>query len=488
MPHNSDSLFRALIATAVDGIVIVDSAGVVQVYNDACESLFGYAPDEVIGRDIRFLMPAHDGRLAPHPSRAGIGGEVEGRRKDGSAFPMYLSVGEGIADGAKIFVCVIRDLTQLKSEIAKREDANQMLAQIVQSSDDAIISKTLDGVIMSWNKAAQRIFGYDASEAVGRNMLMLIPPDRVMEEEDILSLLRSGREISHFETIRRHKDGSDVLVSISVSPMRDSHGRIVGAAKIIRDIGERKRAEAHMRQLQVELAHVQRLSSMGLMSSAIAHELNQPLTAINNYVQAARRVLEQHEPDAPARACRMIDKASAQVLRAGAIIRNLRDFVEKRESARSFTDLNEVVREAIDLSLAGTAHYGIDVRLELDPVLQPVMIDSVQIQQVLVNLIRNGMEAMQAVDRRELCISTAADGGDFAQVTVRDSGPGLPEAVQKCLFQPFVTTKDNGMGIGLTICQSIVEAHGGSIVVLRDGAPGTAFRFRVPFVGQREAA
>ena len=227
---------------------------------------------------------------------------------------------------------------------------------------------------------------------------------------------------------------------------------------------------------------------MGLMSSAIAHELNQPLTAINNYVQAARRVLDQHEPDASMRACGMIDKASMQVLRAGAIIRNLRDFVEKRDSARAFTDLNHVVREAVELSLAGTAHYGIHVRLDLDPALSPVMIESVQIQQVLVNLIRNAMEAMQTVEHREIQISTAADSGDFARVTVRDSGPGLPETVRKRLFQPFVTTKDNGMGIGLTICQSIVEAHGGSIIVLRDGAPGTAFRFRVPFVGQREAA
>ena len=487
MPHNGDTLFKALIATAVDGIVIVDSAGTVQVYNDACALLFGYAPGEVIGRDIRVLMPEHDGHLSPHSGRAGIGGEVKGRRKDGSTFPMYLSVGEGLADGAKIFVCVIRDLTQLKSEIAKREDANQLLAQIVQSSDDAIISKTLDGTIMSWNKAAERIFGYTAAEAIGASITILIPPSRLMEEEHILSEMRAGHSIEHFETVRCHKNGSEVQVSLSVSPIRDSQGRIVGAAKIARDIGERKQAEIRMQLLQAELAHVARLSSMGQMSSAIAHELNQPLTAINNYVQAARRVLEHDEMDATLRASAMIDKASTQVLRAGAIIRNMRDFIEKRESTRISADLNGVVRQAIDLGLAGLAHHDVLLRLDLDECLLPVLIDKVQIQQVLVNLIRNGMEAMEAVDRRELLIATALDGG-FAEVTVRDTGPGLREDVQKRLFQPFVTTKVNGMGIGLTICQSIVEAHGGSIRALCDGAPGAAFRFRVPFVGQREAA
>jgi two-component system sensor kinase FixL len=487
MPHNGDSLFRALIATAVDGIVIVDSSGIVQVYNDACEVLFGYAPDEVIGRDIRFLMPLHDGRLAPHPGRAGIGGEVERRRKNGSRFPMYLSVGEGVADGDTIFVCMIRDLTQLKAEIAKREDANQLLVQIVQSSDDAIISKTLDGIIMSWNKAAERIFGYSAAEAVGASIAILIPPDRLAEEEHIISELRQGHSIEHFETVRCRKDGSQVQVSLSVSPVRDSKGLVVGAAKIARDIGERKHAESRAQLLQTELAHVARLSSMSQMSSAIAHELNQPLTAINNYVHAARRILEQKEADATPRACTMIDKASTQVLRAGAIIRNMRDFIEKRDTMRVAADLNGVVRQAIELGLAGLSHHGAQVNLELDEALPPVLIDKVQIQQVLVNLIRNGMEAMQLVEHRELLIATASDDG-FAEVTVRDSGPGLPESVQERLFQPFVTTKENGMGIGLTICQSIVEAHGGSIRALRDDAPGTAFRFRVPFVGQREAA
>jgi two-component system sensor kinase FixL len=184
----------------------------------------------------------------------------------------------------------------------------------------------------------------------------------------------------------------------------------------------------------------------------------------------------------------MMDKAAQQVLRAGAIIRNLREFVEKRETNRAPEMLNKVVEESIALGLVGMAHLGIRTRLELEPAMPPVLIDKIQIQQVLINLIRNGIEAMQEVGMRELVISTATDGAGFAQVSVRDSGPGLPKEVQQRLFQPFVTTKDHGMGIGLNICRSIVEAHGGSIVACAVEPSGTCFRFRLPIAKQAEAA
>ncbi len=401
---------------------------------------------------------------------------------------MYLSVGEGEVHGNRIFVGVVHDLTPFKAEMARRHDVDRLLAQIVLSSDDAIISKSLDGTITSWNPSAERIFGYGAAEAVGANIAMLIPSDRKAEEERIISELRAGRDVEHYETVRRHKNGDEIFVSVTISPIRDGAGKIVGASKIVRDIGERRQSELRMQVLQSELAHINRLSSMGQMSSAIAHELNQPLTAIGNYVKAARRTLEKIGPESLERARDAMDKAAAQVLRAGAIIRNLRDFIEKRESNRAPQCLNTVVKEAIALALLGGAHHNVHVRLALEPNLPSVLIDKVQIQQVLINLICNGIEAMQAVDTRELGIETAIDSKDFARVTVRDSGPGLTDAVMKRLFQPFVTTKEKSMGIGLKICQSIVEAHGGSILALPDVEPGAAFRFCVPFAGQREAA
>jgi len=498
MQINHDTLFKALIETAVDGIIVIDRYGIMQVYSEACEKLFGYRADEVVGQNVKMLMPEpyhgeHDSYLSSYLRSGekriiGSGREVVGRRKDGSTFPMYLSVGEGELNGKRIFVGIIHDLTPLKAEVARRVGVDSLLTQIVQSSDDAILSKTLAGTITSWNASAERIFGYSAAEAIGANIAMLIPPDRLAEEESILNQIRAGHEVEHLETIRRHKNGDDIYVSITISPLRDGAGQVVGASKIIRDVGEKKRSELRLQTLQSELAHINRLNSMGQMSSAIAHELNQPLTAIGNYVKAARRTLERAEPGGEERAREAIDKAAAQVLRAGAIIRNLRDFIEKRESHRLPESLNVVVEEAIALGLLGTAHQNVRVALQLAPNLSPVLIDKVQIQQVLINLIRNGLEAMQAVDMRELSITTAAESTGFARVTVGDSGPGLTDAVLKRLFQPFVTTKEKGMGIGLTICQSIVEAHGGSILALPNTGGGAEFCFRVPFVGQREAA
>ncbi|MEI9991954.1 MAG: PAS domain S-box protein [Rhizomicrobium sp.] len=496
MPHNEDALFKALMDTAVDGIVVIDTGGIVQICSDACEGLFGYRRDEIVGRNVKMLMPEphrgeHDGYISSYlkTGEKRIGGcELAGRRKDGSTFPMHLSVGKSEVGGERIFVGVIRDLAPLKAEVARHVDVDSLMAQIVQSSEDAILSKTLSGIITSWNASAERIFGYTADEALGANISMLIPPDRMAEEGSIIGQICAGRDVEHFETVRRHKNGNDIHVSITISPLRDGAGDIVGASKIVRDVSERKRSELRMQALQSEFAHINRLSSMGQMSTAIAHELNQPLTAIANYVKAARRILERVEPANMERARNAMDKAAAQVLRAGAIIRNLRDFVEKRKSNRAPENLNMVVEEAIALGLVGTAHQGVRVCLRLELKLPSVLIDKVQIQQVLINLIRNGLEAMQAVDMRELIIETAIDNKDFARVTVHDSGPGLSEAVSKRLFQPFVTTKEKGMGIGLTICQSILEAHGGNIVALPDHRPGAAFRFCVPFVGQREAA
>lgn len=369
------SLFRTLIATAADGIIVIDAQGIVQVFNAACEALFGYAPGEVIGRNVKVLMPApyhdeHDGYLSHYRTTGekriiGIGREVVGRRKDGSTFPMYLSVGEGAIDGAPIFVGIIHDLTQRKK------------------ADDAL-----------------------------------------------------------------------------------------------------REREARLSQLQSELLHVSRLSAMGQMASALAHELNQPLTAIANYMNAAKRTIGATDDPKIQRAQELMEKAAQQTLRAGTIIRNLREFIEKRETDRAHENLNKVVEEAIALGLAGSADANVRIRVDLDPRLPAVLIDKIQIEQVLINLIRNSFEAMQGMDRRELTIVTKPDEAGFAEIAVSDTGPGLPPEVSSRLFQPFVTTKEKGMGIGLTICQSIVESHGGRIWASPNPEGGVAFHFRLPLTNE----
>jgi two-component system sensor kinase FixL len=360
-------------------------------------------------------------------------------------------------------------------------DTDRLLAEIVRSSEDAIISKTLDGTITSWNGGAERMFGYSAGEAVGQSISILFPSDRLAEEEEIIRQLKAGQEIEPYETVRRHRDGYEIQVSLSVAPIRDSAGNIVGASKIARDITGRRTAEERTVSLQNELAHVGRLTAMGQMSAAIAHELNQPLAAIANYVKAAQRLLEAENPSSQQlkTAREAVEKAAAQTIRAGTIIRYLREFVEKRDSEKRAEDLNQVIREAVTLGTVGS-HYGdVRVKLQLAPGIPAVTMDRVQIQQVLLNLIRNAMEAMTDSDKRELSISCFQQADNFVSIIVRDTGPGLPAEVKARLFQPFVTTKSRGMGIGLKICQSIVEAHGGIIRTL-DEAGGAVFQIQLP--------
>jgi two-component system sensor kinase FixL len=226
-----------------------------------------------------------------------------------------------------------------------------------------------------------------------------------------------------------------------------------------------------------------RLGEVGQMGSALAHELNQPLTAIANYAQAARQLIERVPGGAPPRVADVLAKMMAQAARAGEIIRRLRQFVEKGATQRQREDLNKVVEEASALALVGAKDANVQVRLELDPDVPPVFVDKVQIQQVVLNLVRNALEALVTVPTRELAIrTTPAEGG--AAVSVIDTGPGLAPEVAANLFQPFITTKPTGMGIGLSICRTIVEAHGGRISTEPNPGGGTIFRFTVPFAAR----
>jgi two-component system sensor kinase FixL len=487
------ALFDALASTASDGIMVIDEAGLVLFYNRACETLFQYKPRDVIGQNVKMLMPApyraeHDGYIARYRATReahiiGIGRDVSGRREDGSVFPMYLSVGEGRLRGKQVFIGIVHDLTAIKMEATRREDADRHLAQIVQSSHDAILGKTLDGVVTSWNEAAQRIFGYSAREMIGQPVALLIPAERLAEEERILEQLRAGASIEHYETVRCRKDGSAIHVSLSVSPIRDSGGQIIGASKIVRDITERKQAEVRAQTLQSELEHIDRLSAMGQISSALAHELNQPLSASMNYVNAARRRLNAIDDPATTKISELLEKAANESDRAGQIIHRLRGFLEKRETSHVSEDINEIVTEAVALGRGDATDDNIELRLALEPGLPAIVADRVQIQQVLVNLLRNAIEAMQSSKVRKAIVSTYKAGPKLVEVTVADTGPGISDEVAARLFEPFVTTKEKGMGVGLSICRTIVEAHGGQLWMTPNPDGGTIFRFQLPVGG-----
>lgn len=362
--HGDDGLFGALIAVAADGIIVTDDKGILKIYNRACERLFGYTREEAIGRELSMLMPepfrsAHAAFVSRYLVTSekriiGIGREVVGRRKDGTTFPMYISVGEGMSGPNRIFV------------------------------------------------------------------------------------------------------------------------------GIVHDISERKAREQRIEELQNDLRHVTRLSAMGQLSSAIAHELNQPLAASLNYINAAQHLLDNVPGETADRAREAVMRAAVQIARAGEIIRRLREFVEKREHSRTPIDVNHTVGEAIALGLIGTMGSSIPLTTDLAPRLPAVFADRVQIQQVLVNLLLNAADAMQGMADPRLRIETALEPGGIVRVAIVDNGPGLSDETRRLLFQPFVTTKPTGIGIGLSICKTIVEAHGGRLWA--DAAPegGMIFQFTLP--------
>jgi len=495
----ADSLYRAIVGTAVDAVVVIDGNGAIRSVNNATERLFGYAAAELIGRNVKILMPEpyageHDAYLANYLRTGqkriiGIGREVVGRRKDGSIFPMDLSVGEARDRGQSIFVGIIRDITDRKAaELAQRE-SELRLRSILDTVPDAIVVIDAQGAIQSFSPAAERLFGYDSAEVIGHNVNILIPaPYREAHDSYIERYLRTGEHriigIGRVVTGRR-KDGETFPMELQVGEFAFAGGRYFTG--FVRDLTERQEAERRIQDLQAELLHASRLSVMGQMASTMAHELNQPLTAVTNYLEAGRQLLATGV-GGPERINEMMEKAIAQAQRAGDVIRRLRGFVGKGETERRLQSLNQLVEEALALALVGAGQRGVRASLELDHALPPVLVDHVQIQQVVLNLVRNAVEAMEQVERRELTIGTRAmPQQGMAEVIVADTGPGIPPELADHLFQPFVTTKATGMGLGLSICREIVEAHHGRLTTAPASSGGTVFRVTLP-IASPEAA
>jgi two-component system sensor kinase FixL len=320
--------------------------------------------------------------------------------------------------------------------ISSSSSQEAYLAAIVGSSEDAIIAKNLRGEITAWNRAAEGLFGYDAAEAIGRHISFLFPEGRLGEEEQIMGRISRGERVEHYETERLAKDGRLIPVSLTVSPILSADGAIIGASKIVRNISARLETEARLRLLQQELLHISRLSAMGQMASAIAHELNQPLSSAANYMSGVRRLLASDDVDTPM-AQHGVDKAVEQIQRVGDIIRRLRSFVERNEVDRRIEDLPSVVQEAVHLLGPGLAGQ-CAISVSAGSGLRPVLIDRVQIQQVLLNLFRNAIEAMSDSPLCELKIAVAAEAeSESVLVIVADTGPGISPRSPSACFSPL---------------------------------------------------
>ena len=455
--------------------------GEIRFWSRGMERLYGFTAAEAVGKISHKLLRtefpqslhAVDQELL---EREAWTGELRHRRRDGSDIVVvsHQSLLRDPGGGMSLVTEANNDITEER----RGREARLYLASIVDSSDDAIIGKTLDGVVTSWNNAAEVIFGYTGSEMIGRPITLLHPPDRVEEAAMILDRLTRGERISHYETARLRKDGREIAVSLTISPILGAGGTIIGASKIVRDITADRSSQVRIAELQAELVHVARLSTMGQMASAIAHELNQPLTAVGNYAGALGRMLSTANAN-PERVRDIVERIRQQTTRAGDVIRRLRDHVAKRGATRRHEDINAVVTEAVELGLVGTRHRGLDTAIRLDAAAGSGSLDRVQIGQVIINLVRNAVEAMEASEQRALVVATRAAAG-VVEITVSDTGPGIAPEIAGRLFQPFVTTKPTGLGLGLSICREIVEAHEGQLTAAPGATGGTVFTMRLP--------
>jgi two-component system, LuxR family, sensor kinase FixL len=363
------------------------------------------------------------------------------------------------------------------------------LKSILDTVPDAMIVIDERGIMQSFSAAAERLFGYSATEAIGKNIKMMMPsPYRDNHDAYMDRYLRTGER--HIIGIGRvvvgeRKGGSTFPMELAVGEMRSGEKRYFTG--FIRDLTERQKTEARLQELQSELVHISRLTAMGEMASTLAHELNQPLSAIANYMKGSRRLLEQSTDERSEMIRQAMDSAAEQAMRAGQIIRRLRNFVARGESERRVESVSKLVEEASALALVGIKDQGIQVRFQLSRSNDLALVDKVQIQQVLLNLIRNAIEAMQDSSRRDLLISTAPAEDGMLMISVADTGPGIAPEVCSQLFQPFVTTKRHGMGVGLSISRTIIEAHGGRIWIEPNPGGGTIFRFTVRTVTEEDA-
>jgi len=362
------------------------------------------------------------------------------------------------------------------------------LKSILDTVPDAMIVIDERGIMQSFSSAAERLFGYAAEEVLGKNIKTLMPsPYRENHDAYVQRYLQTGeRRIIGIGrvVVGERRDGSTFPMELAVGEMRSANKRFFTG--FIRDLTERQKTEARLQELQSELVHISRLTAMGEMASALAHELNQPLSAIANYLKGSQRLLEGTTDERSTTMRDAMNKAADQALRAGQIIRRLRDFVARGESERRVENITKLVEEASALALVGVKDRGVRVRFHFDPAVELVLADRVQIQQVLLNLMRNAIEAMEDAEKRDLVVSATPSAHDMVTVTVADTGTGIAPEVADQLFQPFVTTKRQGMGVGLSISRTIVEAHGGQIWIEPNPAGGTIFRFTLPAVNKED--
>lgn len=479
-------------------IYMLDPEGRVTIWNKGAERLKGWTEAEAVGQSGTIFYPAEAiaaGKPAADLERAERERRFEEEdwriRKDGSEFLASISFTALYDDAGALrgFAKYVSDVTDQRAAEQALRSSEGHLRSILSTVPDAMIVIDEKGLILSFSAAAERLFGYSEKEIRGANISRLMPsPDRERHDAYITRYLATGeRRIIGIGRLvfAERRDGTTFPMELSVGEAFGEGERLFTG--FIRDLTERRQAEERLEEIQSELIHVSRISAMGTMASTLAHELNQPITAVANYVEAVRDLLAEPQMDDIPMIREALDDAAKESMRAGHIVRRLRDFVARGESDKTVEKLPALINEAAVLGLIGAREKGVRPLFDLDPEATPVLADRVQIQQVLINLIRNAIEAMTASTRKELTVASRIDERDLVRVTVGDTGPGVDPQVASQLFTAFVSTKTEGMGLGLSICRTIVEANGGRIWMEPRTEGGTYFHFTLPRVRMEDS-
>jgi two-component system sensor kinase FixL len=485
----------ALVSSSDDAIVSKTLDGTITSWNAGAANILGYQADEMIGQPITRIIPPelhqeekqilarlHRGERIQHYETVRLA--KDGRRVDISLTVSPLFNQSGKVVGASK---VARDITERKlAEQALRETAAR-LRTLTETAVDGVILIDTRGVVLMFNPACENLFGYSADAVIGENVKMLMPQPYRHEHDRYITNYRDTRDPKIIgigrEVIGLRKDGSTFPMDLSVGEARqDGESIFVG---IIRDLTSRKRTEAELEQARAELVRVARVTTLGELTAAIAHEVNQPLTGLVSSGNACLRWLAGDVPNLKA-ARESVERMISAGSRAGEVIRRIRALVGKAPPLRDRLNINDVITEVIALIRGEIQRNRISLRTKLSTDVPVVLGDRIQLQQVILNLVLNAMEAMSDVSPqpRELSVSSAKDGPNGALVSVRDSGTGLDGTVLDRLFEAFYTTKAHGMGIGLAVSRTIIQAHGGRLWAAPNVPQGAVFHFTLPADGE----
>lgn len=502
---------KEILAAIPDAIVAVDKDGTIVQINPQTESLFQYTREELLGQKIEVLVPEryrpdhhhYRDQFADDPKtrRMGAGLDLYGRRRDGSEFPVEISLSPVSTSDGILVLSAIRDVTDRKRIEEDLRRANQeldrrttqeigeyrgRLASIIDSSEDSIISKDLNGIILSWNQGAEKLYGYTAEEAVGRPITMLVPEGRPDEIPRILDQIRRGESVEHYESVRVTKDGRQLEVSIRISPIRDASGNPVGASAISRDITAQKQAEEHIRQAQ-------KMDAIGRLAGGLAHDFNNILGIITACTELLRTRV-----DSTGESEEYITNIRKAVDRGSALTRQLLAFSKKQKVQPQILDLNQRLKETVRLL---RPLMGDDVEIVVLPRSTSAIVeaDLGQLDQILINLAVNARDAMPRggkfiletsnvrLDQVYAELHASIQPGNYVMLAVSDTGTGMDAVTASRVFEPFFTTKEvgKGTGLGLATVYGIVQQGGGNIQVYSELGRGTTFKIYLPNAEQK---